>query len=361
MKTVLHYRALLAILMIAPMLSFGSTSKKYKHEKEKTIKKEFNVNSNAQIVIDNSYGNLDIVTWNENRVVFEITIKTSGNNEDKVSEKLEGITVDFNASASKVSAKTRFSKSKSSWWNWGNSNVNMQINYIVKMPMTNSVNLSNDYGNINLGKLEGQASISCDYGKITTEELMAVGNVLNFDYTQNCSFGYINSATINADYSGYTVEKANNLNINADYTQSKILVAEDVKFNCDYGGINIEKANNIIGNGDYLTTKIGDVYKTVKLEADYGSIRINRMTGNAGSLTIDSDYTGIKIGLDSDYAFDFNIDLDYASLSGDDGFDFSRKNIESTSKHYSGHKGSSNSGNLVKISSDYGSVTFFNN
>lgn len=361
MKTVLHYRTLLAILLIVPMLSYATTAKKDKHEKEKTIKKEFNVSSNALVEIDNSYGNLDIVTWNENRVVFEITIKTSGSNADKVTEKLDDITVEFNASSGKVSARTIFNKDKSSnWWNWGkNSNVNMQINYIVKIPMTNSVNLSNDYGSINLGKLEGKATINCDYGKIITEELMAEGNELNFDYTQNSSFGYINSATINADYSGYTIEKAKNLNINADYTQSKIEVAEDVKFNCDYGGITIEKANNIRGKGDYLTTKIGDVYKSVLLEADYGSIKIDRVNSSATTVKIESDYTGIKIGLDDGFSFDFEINLDYASLNGDNGFEFTKKNVESTSKYYAGHKGNANSGNLIKINSDYGNVTFF--
>ena len=361
MKTVLHYRNFLTILMIVPMLSFASSVKKDKHEKEKTIKKEFNVSSDALVEIDNSYGNLDIVTWNENRVVFEITIKTSGGNADKVAEKLDDITVEFNASTNKVSAHTKFNKNKSSsWWNWGkNNNVNMQINYIVKMPISNSVNLSNDYGSINLGKLEGRATISCDYGKIITEALMADNNVLNFDYTQNCSFGYINSAKINADYSGYTVEKAKSLDISADYTQSKIDLVEDIKFNCDYGGITIEKANNILGNGDYLTTKIGDVYKSASLKADYGSIKIERVNSSANTIKIDSNYTGIKIGLDTDFSFDFEIDLDYASLNGDNDFEFTKKHIESSSKHFAGYKGSTNSGNLIKINSDYGSVTFF--
>lgn len=362
MKTVLHYRVL-AFLLIAPLLAFANNPIKDKHEKQKTIKKEFNVNSNALIEIDNSYGNLDIVTWNENRVVFEITIKTSGNNEDKVSQKLEEITVEFNASSSHVAAKTIFNKNNSgNWWNWGkNNNVNMQVNYVVKMPVSNSVNLSNDYGGINLGKLEGKATISCDYGKITTEELMAEGNVLKFDYTNGCYFEYINSGSINADYSGYTVAKAKTLNISADYTQSKVEVAEDVKFNCDYGGITIEKANNITGNGDYLTTRIGDVYKNISLEADYGSIKIDRMTSNAGNIKINSEYTGIKIGIARDYSFDFDIDLEYASLNDTDGFEFKTKVIDSGDKHYTGYHGSSGSGNTVRISSDYGSVNFYEN
>ncbi len=205
MKTALLYKITLAFMLV-PMLILASTTpeNKGKHKKEKKISKEFQVNANATIEVDNSYGNLDIVTWDENRVVFEITITTNGNDEEKVQKKLDDITVVFEASSNLVSATTEFNENgSSSWWNWNNKGkVNMKINYVIKMPISNNVNLSNDYGNINLDKLEGRAIISCDYGKITTKELMAENNKLSFDYTQNSYFEYINSGEINADYSG---------------------------------------------------------------------------------------------------------------------------------------------------------------
>jgi len=364
MKTALLYRITLAFLLV-PMLIIASNNplNKGKHTKEKVITKEFNVNSNATLEIDNSYGNLDIVTWDENRIVFEITITTNGNNEEKVQKKLDDITVDFDASSSHVMAKTKFNKNgSSSWWKWNNSNkVNMKINYVVKMPITNNVNLSNDYGSINLDKLEGRAKISCDYGKITTKELMADDNIISFDYTQNSYFEYIKNGKINADYSGFTVAKTKNLSINADYTKSIVEIAEDIDYNCDYGSITVEKVNSITGNGDYLTTRIGDVYKDVSLDADYGSIKIGRMTTNAGDITIESDYVGITIGYDSGYNFSFDIDLEYASLRDHEGLEFNKKKVESGSKYYSGYHGNANSGNTIKISSDYGSVSLIQN
>ena len=363
MKTVLLYRITLAF-MLMPMfiIATNPTNGKGKHTKEKVIKKEFSVNSNATLEIDNSYGNLDIVTWDENRIVFEVTITTNGNNEEKVQKKLDDITVEFDASSSWVKAKTRFNKKSGSWWKWNNnSRVNMKINYVVKMPITNNVNLSNDYGNINLDKLEGQADISCDYGKITTKELMAENNTLSFDYTQNCYFEYIKSGKINADYSGFTVAKANQLSIAADYTKSNVEIAEDISYNCDYGSITIEKINNLTGNGNYLTTRIGDVYKDVSLKADYGSIKIDKMAANAGNVIIESDYVGITIGYDPGYHFNFDIDLGYASLRDHNGLEFNKKKVESSSKYYSGYHGNSNSGNTLKITSDYGSVSLKEN
>lgn len=334
-----------------------------KHTKEKKINKEFVVNSDATLKINNSYGNLDIVTWNENRIVMEITITTNGNDEEKVQNKLDDITVNFSSSPEWVSAETRFNKNKSnSWWNWSkNNNVNMKVNYVVKMPMTNNVNLNNDYGAINLGKLEGNASINCDYGKITTEELMADNNVLTFDYTNGSYFGYVKSGKINADYSSYTVGKTNSLDINADYTKSVIEVAEDIQYNCDYGSLSIDKVNNVTGSADYMTLKLGDVYKNVSVKADYGSIRIEKLHPSVDQVSINSDYAGIKIGYDPGLDFNFEFDLEYAGLSGEEDFEIAKKRVQSSEKYYIGHHGNSNTKSKIMINSEYGGVKFFRN
>ena len=64
MKTTLHFR-LLTLLLVLPLLTFAN-GWNGKHTKEKTIHKEYNVSANATLKVNNSYGNLDITTWNEN-------------------------------------------------------------------------------------------------------------------------------------------------------------------------------------------------------------------------------------------------------------------------------------------------------
>jgi hypothetical protein len=351
------------VILMLPFCISATAKKGFKHTKTKTINKEFSVNKNATLKVNNSYGNIDVATWNENRIVFEITITTSGNNEEKTLEKLKEIDVEFSNTSDLVSAKTMFgNKNSSSWWNWGSSSkVNMKINYLIKIPITNAINLNNDYGNITVDKLEGPAKINCDYGKITTEELMADNNILNFDYTKGCYFEYIKSGEINADYSDFTISKTNNIDINADYTNSKIEVAENVNYNCDYGNIKIDKANNIKGNGDYLTLAIGDVYKNVSINADYGSIKIKRMNASANNVTIKSDYVGIKIGLAPTYHFKFDLKLDYGTLNNDLELNFTKKNVDGSDKIYSGYYGNQSTSNNINITSDYGSVTFYKN
>lgn len=363
MKTILSKFPLILLLVFPILLSAGDGKLKGKYTKEKTIKKEYQVNADALFKVTNSYGNLNITSWNEDRVVIEVHIKTNGNNEEKVQKKLDEITIDFDASSTMVSAKTIFNKNKSSWgWNWGNNNnVNMQINYTIKLPIKNSISLNNDYGSIILNRIDGHAKIDCDYGRLEIGELRGRNNQLNFDYTSKSTIDFMQSGKIYADYSGFTIEKAGDLTIIADYTNVAVKKMGNLDYNADYGNIEIGEADNVLGNGDYISVKLGTLHGNVDLTADYGSVKIEKMAADAGNLQIRSDYTGMKIGYDAGYHFNFEIKTSYAGVSGKDDFEMSISEVKNTSKYYKGHYGSSNSGNSVNVSSDYGGVTFYKN
>jgi len=360
----LQFKTLLFLLLL-PALAMATNGKiKGKYTKEKTVKKEFNVNSGAGLHVTNSYGNIDIVTWTENRTVIEVTIKTNGDNEEKVRERLEEINIDFSGNGSLVTAETIFSDKKSGWSWWGNNNkntVSVEVNYSIKMPITNTVDLNNNYGAIHINKLKGNAKINCDYGQLIIGELLADNNSLTFDYTDKSTIGYMKSGRINADYSGFTLEKTERLELNADYTQSEILEAQSINYNCDYGKVIVGKAQEIIGRGDYVNNQIGTVTGSVNLNTDYGSIRIDNMANTAKNVTIKADYTGVKLGFDSNYNFDFVVDLSYASFKGEADVTVLKSSKDNSSSMYSGYHEKQNSGNTVNINSDYGGVTFNKN
>ena len=356
MKT--QFKAVI-ILLLFPALLFANNNKPdFKHTKEKTIHKEYNVSSDAKLKVDNSFGNVDIVTWNENRIVIDVIITVDGNSEDKVQKRLDGIDVVFSASNTLVSARTTFNKSKSNWnWLGNNNNSSMKINYTIKMPLNNSLDLSNDYGSINLNKLNGHAKINCDYGQIIIGELMADDNYLNFDYTSKSTIGYMKSGKINADYSGFTLDKVENLDLTADYTNSKIGEVSEINYNCDYGKITIEDVGKAEGNGDYISHRIGNVSGSLSINADYGSIKVERLEASVKSAAISADYTSIKMGYASDLNFDFVLDMRYASFNGEDDLTIQHSEKHNSSKKYSGYHGSQNSGNTININSEYGGVS----
>lgn len=325
-----------------------------KYTKEKKINKNYTVNAEATLNVSNKYGNVNIVSWNENRVVIEVTIKTNGNNEKKVQERLDEINVEFKNSADYVSAKTVIENSN--WnWGWSSSNVSIQIDYLVKMPVRNLLVLKNDYGAISLDRLDNKVDINCDYGSMSIGELNAPDNKLNFDYTNGVTIDYVKSAYINADYSGFTIDKAGKLDINADYSKSVIRLAEYVNFNADYGSILIGKAYYIDGNGDYLSQEYEKITGSLKLVSDYGSIKIRSVSTGFKDLNIKSDYVSIKIGLESNTAFYFSIKARYASLKGLDGLNFNKKIQSGNENYYEGTYGENQTGKIT-IDSNYGNI-----
>jgi len=358
-----QFKYLILFIFALPTLVMANDGKlKGKYTKEKTISKEYDVNSDAVLKVSNSYGNLTLTSWNENRVVIEVMIKTNGNNEDKVQKKLDEITVEFEASSDMVSAKTKFNKDKGWGWNWGSSgNVNMQIDYTIKVPIKNSVHLNNDYGHINLDRIDGYAKINCDYGRLDIGELHGRNNDLNFDYTSKSSIGYIRSGNIRADYSGFTIEKAGDLVLNADYTNSNVGEMNNLQYSSDYGNLVVDKADNVTGNGDYINVKLGTINGNVEINSDYGSVKIDNMAADAGNIEIHSDYTGIKIGYNANYHFDFEITTEYANVNGKDNFEIGISKEKSGDRYYKGYYGSPNSGKNVSITSEYGSVSFTKN
>jgi hypothetical protein len=348
---------IIILCFLFPLITNANNADK-KHEETKTIKKEYAVNSNARVILNNKYGDLNITTWDKNRVEIEVIITVKGDDLEHVEEKLNSISINFKASKSLVEATTIIGENKSSWSWWGKSkNTYYKINYIVKMPKTNSVDLENDYGSIYLGNLSGKASINSDYGKISVSNLSANNNSINLNYCSSSTILYMKSGTVNIDYSKLTIDKSENIKLNADYATLKFGRAGEIDFNLDYGSITIDDSESINGNSDYATLRLGTVRKKLRIDTDYGSLTIKRLMNGFDKVDISGQYTSIKIGVEKEASFDFEIDLQYADFKRDDAKVELFKNIsKTTKKYYEGKYGQKKTNSSLLINSQYGSV-----
>lgn len=360
MKTLFYNLLLLTFLLPVTALANNGGKFKGKYTKEKTITKEFSVASDALLKVSNSYGTIHMTAWDKNTVAIEVVIKTNGNSEEKVEERLNQIDVDFNNTNAMVNATTNFAKNKSkSWFKWTKRNkVSITVNYTIKFPKGNQLNISNDYGGIFISRAENNVTINCDYGRLEAGELLGNTNILNFDYTNNVTIAYLKNGRINADYSSFTINKAGNIELDADHTKSRFGKINAIDYSCDYNLLEIEEATNVEGSGDYLSLRLGKITGNLDVTADYGSIKVAEMTKDAGNIRISSELAGIKIGYQPEYNFNFEINVEYTSVKGDKDFTMIKKRIESKERYYKGFYGNENSTNNIRINSEYGSIRF---
>ncbi|MCR9182822.1 MAG: DUF4097 domain-containing protein [Flavobacteriaceae bacterium] len=351
---------LIIVLLLLPVVAFANDSKlNGKHTKEKKIEKQFDVTKNALLHIDNRYGNVDIATWNQNRIEIEVTMTTNGNNEQEVQKRLDEISVEFEATSGRVSAVTRIENQRSNWTFWGakSNNVNIKINYLVKMPVSNSLDIKNHYGAISLNRLNGNTTLSCNYGSFIIGELNGDSNLLSFDYTNGATIGFVKNATIDADYSEYVINKAENITYKGNYSRAELMeILSNLDFNSSYGRLNIGKAKNVTGKSRYVTTTFGVISHNLDLNANYGKISVDLLKESIKNVNITAKYTSVDLTYDARAAFDLSAQLSYAGLKAADEIEFSVRDIQGSRSTYEGHYGKRNSGNKILVSSSYGGV-----
>jgi hypothetical protein len=352
------YKFLLVLFLVPLTISATENYKKGKYTKNKTIKKEFTVNADATLRIDNRYGDIVISSWEGNSVQIQIDITTNSDNEENAKERLDGITVEFDTNSTLVSAITKIKKQTSSWWSRKN-NVSMEINYLVKVPVTNNVDLSNDYGGITLDRITGSAKINCDYGKLDIGRLENSNNSINIDYTNKSNVEFMKDGSINADYSTIHFEFSGRTKLNADYSHITFGKVVDLTYNCDYGSLKIEDVGNISGGSDYMHTKIETLRGSGNFNTDYGSIKIGTLLNNFKGLSVNSTYGHIKIGLSNNVSFNFNANLSYSGFKKVDGFNFTKEIVKGSKKEYVGTYGAAPNA-TISIKANYGSVSFTN-
>lgn len=355
MKHFINY--LLIASLVVPALAFANPTEG-RYTREKKLSKSYKVEADATLSVENKYGNVEISPWDRDEISIEVVIRTTGNNESKVEDKLDEISVEFNGNSHLVSAKT-FIESSSNWFNWFNSNVNYKINYYIHVPITNDLDIKNKYGDTFVEESKGSVKFTHDYGKIVVGSLMNEKNHIDMDYSK-LEADYIKNASISLDYTDFSVDKIDSFDLNADYSHINFGKSIRGSYDLDYGGISIESIEVIEGDSDYADIEINQLKKAANLSADYGKIAIGVISNEIESIAIDSDYTGIKIGYTDEVNFNFEINSKYTSVEGLDSnlFDLYFRNEKSSSKQFKGTFGRSKSNNEINLKTSYGHIKF---
>lgn len=356
----------IVLLLLIPSLTFANKPRG-KYEQVKEASRTFRVHDDTTLNIKNKYGNVDIITWNKNSIEIDVKITVSGNNEDKVIDKIKGITIEFDQRNNDVYAATLFKNNKSSWFSGGffswksNSNFNLEINYTIKMPVQNNLTIHNDYGSIILDKLDGKANINCDYGKILIGDLNNIDNRININYTNHSIIDFINKAKINADYSGFTVEESNTINLYADYSKSHFETVKKINYNCDFGTLNIGKVNTIEGDGDYISIHIKNIVNLADIDTNFGSIKLDGIQAGFQAIIVKAGYTSVKIGIREEASCSIDAATSYGSLKYyGDLFTFHKKIEKSNTKKYEGYfNKESTSSSYITVSNEFGSIKLY--
>lgn len=302
-KTIVASLTLLLLIGISAVVQ----AETWESFKKKEVNKNFPINKNSLLFVDNAFGNITIIHWNKPEASIRVEVEAVASREQRAQQNLDNVKIDLRKEGDKVSAITSFANSK------GNqNNERLKVNYYITIPATMKLQLSQRYGSIVLpSKNEGDSRIAVKFGNIHagdfTKDLnldakysnVNIRDVINasFDlgFCGDVEVGNGKKITINSKYSTLKIGDADLLNLENKFGNLSTKMVKRVDVEMKYGDVAIEHLleEAFVGALDFSTLKIEELdvdFKRIEAESSYGTLDI-RISPKA-SFRIDA----IKIG-----------------------------------------------------------------
>lgn len=362
--------AMLWVLVLPIVLATGPTA-----EFTKQLKRDFGTVANGEVQISNKYGLVEIKTWEKNRVKVDVLITVNANNEEQAQTIFDRINVIFKNTSSFVMAETIINSKKNKSWfgNWNNNNDEFSIDYRIYMPASNSLTLSNKYGDAIVQEVKGKSQIVlkyCDY------DLGGLSNAnIELAYSEG-AIAYVNKASLVTKYSELQMESADELKIESKYSTLKIDKVNylDCKTSYDtyvigtvdnfrnigkFDDIKINTANIINISAGYTDLLVDQLNEYLDVNTSYGDIEINELSDSFSEVLLVGKYTDFEIRVEPGTKYKLDADGNYADIEYPRAMNVVFKEDRNTSTTVKGQVGEANNTPTIKANLSYGELSVY--
>ncbi|MDX1407521.1 MAG: hypothetical protein R3330_05290 [Saprospiraceae bacterium] len=345
----------------------GATAKEY----ERTISREFDISATGVVEIFNKYGNIDLHTWPQNKVKFEVRISVDARSEDKAEDTFERIKVEFDDSHARVKAVTEISTIRN-WRRWfGDKSDKFQIDYDVYLPASVEIDLDNKYGDIFIPSMDNRIDIVLKYGNIQIEAIagdasismgyakgsLASANDVDLDLsysTLRC--GTLEDVSIDSKYGRFEAESIRNLRSNSSYDDYKIGHAESINNSGKYDELILGTVGRLDVDTRYSDIEVQSLQHEAEFTMKYGGLTIKRVMAGFSLVDVQSSYTTVRIDTGTDTRFTFEANTKYCGVR-DSGIELYHDVRNSGETELKGFRGSRNATARIIARMEYGSLT----
>ena len=267
--------------------------------KIKTSKYQYKYTSKTELILNNNYGNINILNNKTDSIIIEVRISSIAKNEKKANKILNKASIKEKTENNYISLSTILDDK--------DNKDKLHIDYIVHTPINTTLYIANKHGNVYINDHNGKINLNINYGKFEAKNLLFTEStplsVLNFMYCdvniKNCNW-----TEINATHTNLNITNSKSLVINSKYSIVKLENNTVLKLNSKNDIYKINSISKISGTtkntstyAKNLTTSISLVgengyFKTGYISSYFESINLKYLNGDV-SLLID-DKTSYK-------------------------------------------------------------------
>jgi hypothetical protein len=305
------------------------------------IKKEFNVNKNSIIRINNNNKNIEVKSWKEDKVRIVVNgISASDNNDaeniqtDNLFEKL-GITVHQLGNNFTVSIKDGSSDFSFSTRSTG-SDVFMTppvppLNSIVLggpavtgmtsstltrkssalkqavtlyVPQSGKLRIDSKYGNLSFTNTIDNLDLDITNGNADAEN---IGDLKLISKYGNFTCGDIKSGSIDFINGRFTANNADELDMDTKYANIEVAVIKNLTFISTNDDYELDEVGEAKGRKNYGNFRVEKLNRSLELEGTNADIKIKTISSFLSLIKIDDKYADLRLPMRNVKSYSFEV------------------------------------------------------
>ena len=318
-------------------------------EKTKEYNERWPVAEINSLEINNRFGEVKVVNEGGSEVTIDVEITVEAGNESAADKLLEMIEVTFSKSGSTLKAETSID-------NGFKSQKKFSIDYKINIPPDKNLKISNQYGNTLVNKLNANGSFDIKYGSFSANDLQKpeTGTMkLNLAYG-NASIDGANDLDVDVSYSPVSIDYVKNLNMESKYSQISIDEVGTIIANSKYDQFSIDQIETLTCETKYSHINIDELTKSLKVEAGYGSVKVDEVASDFETISVTNSYGQISLGLNN-ASYSVDATCEYCGISYPEENFKGNKMKDNNTREINGKVGAGNGGSVM-IKSRYGDI-----
>lgn len=347
MKTIYKF---LPVLLLIFILFPGRVSAH--DDYTKVIKKEYTVNPDAHVILENKFGQIHCNNWDKNLVSIEIRITVTASSLETANKLLDLVNIISNGTPSQVETRTVFGKEGFS----GNSKVN--VDYTVNMPATVNLNLTNKFGDVFLNDLSGKGNLNIAYGNMEVNKLLNSDNVIDIKFGKG-TVQYITGAMVSLKYSEMKVEYAGSLFVDSKFSNLEGGKIISLSLGFEGGKVDVDNSSAVTGKSKFSDLSFSHIDKKIDLDIQYGNCDVDQLAADFTLVSVRNKYGDVSVNIPAGASYTLDADLKFCDLDfPEDQAIITQKIVTNTSKSFKATVGKNNNPVAkVVVRSEYGNIS----
>lgn len=340
-------------------------------EYTKDIKREFSITPHGNIIISNKYGQVDVRTWEKNRVKVTVEIIVNATNESEAQRVFNKIDIEFESNTSIVVARTMIESNKGKWWDWSEGKLDYAINYQVFMPASANLSLENKYGEVYVSSISGDVDLSLKYVNFIIDGLSgnsnstlgnshgSIGSVNNMNLqikSGSISIGSVNNMEIGSKSATVNIGDANLIVSNTSYDNYFIGQIAELHNDGKFDNFEIGFAEDVFMESSYSNVIFNEINKYLILDLDNCNASINKLTTDFKEAKLIGDNTDFLMVLEPNIRYQLDAFADYAKVKYPKEMSVTYEEENATTYQVKGVQGKNGDAPFVKVRLKYGSL-----